>query len=42
MPFHQLHGGRAYYLPDEVEHWLNQAVYHQESKWSNRISKKSF
>ena len=28
MPFHQLPGGRAYYLPDEVEHWLKQAVYH--------------
>lgn len=35
MPFHQLPGGHSYYLPDEVAHWLKQAGYHQEFKWSN-------
>lgn len=31
MPYHQLPHGRAYYLPNEVEAWLKQAGYHQES-----------
>ena len=36
MPYHQLAGGRPYYLPDEVEKWLRQAGYHQEvtTVWS--------
>ncbi len=34
MPYHQLPGGRAYYLLDEVEAWLKQAGYHQEKVWS--------
>ena len=34
MPYHQIEGGRAYYLIDEVETWLRQAGYHQQSVWS--------
>ncbi|MDF7683539.1 hypothetical protein PT287_08520 [Lactobacillus sp. ESL0679] len=34
MPYHQLPGGRAYYLLDEVEDWLRQAGYHKEKVWS--------
>lgn len=34
MPYHQIEGGRAYYLIDEVENWLRQAGYHQQNVWS--------
>lgn len=34
IPYHQFPGGRAYYLPDEIEQWLKQAGYRQEPKWS--------
>ena len=27
MPYHQLDGGRAYYMLDEVIDWLHQAGY---------------
>ncbi|WEV37298.1 hypothetical protein [Lactobacillus sp. ESL0677] len=34
MPYHQIEGGRAYYIADEVEDWLRQAGYHQQKIWS--------
>lgn len=33
MPFHQLPGGRAFYILDEVFLWLRKAGFHQEKKW---------
>lgn len=34
MPYHQLPGGRPYYLLDEVLVWLRKAGYHQEKVWT--------
>lgn len=34
MPYHQLPGGRPYYLIDEVLAWLRKAGFHQETKWT--------
>lgn len=34
MPYHQLPGGRAYFLLPEVEKWLLTAGYHQETTWT--------
>ncbi|MCI1524831.1 MAG: hypothetical protein LKH58_00695 [Lactobacillus amylovorus] len=34
MPYHQLPGGRPYYLLDEVLVWLRKAGYHQEKIWT--------
>lgn len=31
MPYHQLPGGRAYFLIDEVEAWLREAGIHNDS-----------
>lgn len=34
MPYHQLPGGRPYYLVDEVIVWLRNAGYRQEKVWT--------
>ncbi|EEQ26708.1 hypothetical protein L2302_08965 [Lactobacillus gasseri] len=34
MPYHQLPGGRAYYLLDDVETWLKTSAFHKEEKWT--------
>lgn len=35
MPYHQLStGSRKYYNLEEVQDWLLNAGYHQESKWT--------
>ena len=34
MPYHQLDGGRAYYMLDEVIDWLHQAGYRQKMTWT--------
>ncbi|CCI86271.1 Putative uncharacterized protein [Lactobacillus gigeriorum DSM 23908 = CRBIP 24.85] len=34
MPYHQLPGGRPYYLVDEVIVWLRNAGYRQEKIWT--------
>lgn len=35
MPYHQLcSNSRAYYILDEVEDWLSEAGFHQETKWT--------
>ncbi|EGC80185.1 MAG: hypothetical protein N4R24_00450 [Lactobacillus iners] len=34
MPYHQLPGGRPYYLESEVVNWLNNAGFHQEKVWT--------
>lgn len=34
LPYHQFPRSRAYYLLNEVENWLSQAGYHQETTWT--------
>jgi hypothetical protein len=34
MPYHQLPGGRPFYLIDQVVDWLKDAGYHQEKVWT--------
>ena len=34
MPYHQLPGGRPFYLIDQVVDWLKNAGYHQEKVWT--------
>lgn len=33
MPYHQLPGGRPYYLLSEVTDWLGKAGFHQVKTW---------
>lgn len=34
MPYHQLPGGRPFYLIDQVVDWLKDAGFHQEKVWT--------
>ena len=36
MPYHQLPGGRPFYLIDQVVDWLKNAGYHQEKVWTKK------
>ena len=37
MPYHQLPGGRPFYLIDQVVDWLKNAGYHQEKVWTKQL-----
>lgn len=34
MPYHKFPGSRAYFILEEVENWLGEAGYHQETTWT--------
>lgn len=34
MPYHKFPRSRAYFILEEVENWLGQAGYHQETTWT--------